>query len=452
MCAASDAQQNPGLVAFLLAHGASLFAINGAASAFDLLSAGCVEAETAEIVWQFVGRGGVGAVPPPAAPYPRRFRLQPQDVFAIVQHKRSAAFDALLWSTPDVVEMRFPKHNSLLHILCRYGTLEMVVAFIRVVEAQHAAYAVTLNGEGETPLMNALTYNRGQHALVLLAARIENQLQAVHPRTGRSVLHYLSASKIGSATKKVLFCALLMRASGVNAQDSDGNTCVHLLLKRRDDAGVVALLYNHGADIFVANAKSETAFTIAQAGKDAAALAFLFDHEFETADGADGGRGVPAQDLGVMLLGVMSFLDGVDPFTPVHDWEVVLKMKRTLDGSALFAASELEPQGSGGLSFVEFMAIKYECETVRNQLGAVFDQNAFGREVRVTELIQKGYGRGIQNSELLVVSLSMLHETIGRCLALGRYVPGDGAFPVALATASALYGVVEEAKANYYAT
>lgn len=100
--------------------------------------------------------------------------------------------DMMQYAESDV-EMGALKHNSFIHAPSSW-TLETVVLFIRLVEAQNVAFMVSRNDEDETPQLCVLRNNWSSWD-VLFSVREENQLAVSSPQTGRRVLPDLSVAR-----------------------------------------------------------------------------------------------------------------------------------------------------------------------------------------------------------------------------------------------------------------
>ncbi|KAL7713386.1 Ankyrin repeat-containing protein [Entamoeba marina] len=314
--------------------------------------------------------------------------------------------------------------SSLLHEICRVGNAE-------ILQIDTSLLVVKINKLGETPLMVAINCNNAECALILLSSQINNLTETTHPKTGRNALHYACASNISLEIKK-------------------GNV------------ELTELLLNNGADLFIENKNQQICTQIAYENKDPNNFHYLFEHEFEPCDDElDFYYTIYTQDLVLLITHVLNFLNTVTIVDSVSKWEIVLKIKRLFDNSNLFPQSEIhQPPNEEIKSFIQWLAVKYEFETLRNQMKESFmqvsvdpkfddqgDEDAF-------ELIKKGLEIGIQNRDILQISIQMLEENLSRCMTLLHSLSSrDHQFDPSHLNrlVKKLYLCIQQTNAHYYA-
>ncbi|EKE38373.1 hypothetical protein ENUP19_0085G0129 [Entamoeba nuttalli] len=462
-------KNNINMVKYLLPLGADPFIKCVTGSVYDFVLEDPPESELRNIIFDFVKKGTLfnkEYIKINREQYHVHFSIQEYSninfIINSIQEQNSLLFENLLDRSTFENDVLLTNGNTLLHEISRNGNSEIMEIYCRkkllLNNLTTPIHIVKLNNTGETPLMVALKSNRADCALMLLSLNIDNLSETIHPETRRNALHYLSISDISVELKKVLFLSLFIRITNINQQDKDGNTCLHLLLKKKEDVSLTELLLNNGADMFIENKKRQQCIHISIENKDVINFNFLFEHEYDWCDDDfEFIHTLYSQDSLLLIPHVINYLNSITSSSPVHRWEIVLKIKRLLDSSHLFSDSILVSPSSYIHSFIQWLAIKYESETLKNQLKECLmddekvEENL--QEDHIRNHINQGLALGIHDCKILKISLEMLQENLSRCLEIqNSLVKNDFRYDKAILTrlVKKLYFATQQANAQYY--
>ncbi|ELP86187.1 ankyrin repeat-containing protein, putative [Entamoeba invadens IP1] len=460
-------KRNFDVVKMLLLLGADPFVNCKKWTPYEFVLEDSQDSEIRNLVLRFAQHGVLSdssyvRVPQIKLEYSREIAGGVEDLFVALEKHDPMMFDVLLDSHRNEDEKgMFHDGNTMLHEICRSGDTEILNIYItkRFLSKQNVRIPVVkVNEEGETPLMTALRKNRGECALVLLSYNIDNLTETINTSNGRNILHYVADAKIPSEIKSTLFLSLIIRMVNINQQDKNGNTPLHLLLMQKEDVKLTELLLMNGADMFIENKRQQQCIHISIENKDVANFNFLFEHEYEWVDeDFEFYHTLYTDDCTLLIPHVINYLVSINASSPVHKWEIVLKMKRLLDLSGLFDESKMV-NGDPHI-FTQQMAIKYESETLSNQLKECLMKDQKDEEVVqedwIRERINMGISQGIKGENTLKISIEMLKEDLQRCLNIqNSLLKKDTKFDVHILQnlVKKLYFAAQQANAQYYTT